>query len=585
MKTILVVDDMEIFREPIAASLRLAGFKTICAPDGREALAMVAAHRPDLILLDVAMPVMDGLTFLRQLRAGTVGRDTPVILLTAMSERPAVLEAAKLGAKGYLLKSRFRVKELLERMRAQLGDNAAPESGPTTGPSTPTAASSTAASQALAFKPVDLKHPQAHAVDPPELLTFEQSRQRATDALNAKTLSGVVTQVLQLAASPRSDLSQLATLIGRDSVLAARVLQTANSSAYASTRGVITTIPEAIRVIGCSSVRNIAAALGIFDAMPPSNSDGFNFVRCWQHSFAVAQLCEQLHATADPSAGGTAYLIGLCHDLGDILLHAQFPTEMQQLHEVHARTGQPIDTLAKAMLGMTHADLMGIIFDRLALPDAIRKPVEQFHAWQRLSASRQQRSPLAHTLWLAEAYANGMLLASSEQSKLAPISRKYAREATTQFDPQRPDPNQFRADIVAMTAMLAKLSAKEERQLTDPLFAKREVRIWLTRDRTFSRFDPIQTLLESIADVTAEERPPTPEELATHDAVVVVSPDQTILSRLGASTKPLLWLSDEPPTAAAPTVTCPRHHGPAALQTIVEFVDAAAARPKSSQAA
>src|SRR5204862_5451141 len=87
--TILVVDDMPIFRDPIAASLRLAGYSTVCAANGREALVAARVNRPDAILLDVAMPVMDGISFLRALRAEADASlaKVPVILLTAVSDK------------------------------------------------------------------------------------------------------------------------------------------------------------------------------------------------------------------------------------------------------------------------------------------------------------------------------------------------------------------------------------------------------------------------------------------------------------------------------------------------------------------
>ena len=107
MATILVVDDMAIFREPIAATLRLAGHETACAADGAEALRAVALRVPDLILLDLAMPGMDGLTFLERLRAERPDVRVPVMLLTAVAEKPVVVRAAALGAREYLLKSRF----------------------------------------------------------------------------------------------------------------------------------------------------------------------------------------------------------------------------------------------------------------------------------------------------------------------------------------------------------------------------------------------------------------------------------------------------------------------------------------------
>ena len=89
------------------------------------------------------------------------------------------------------------------------------------------------------------------------------------------------------------------------------VASAANSATYASQRGQVTNIAEAVKNIGCAAVRNIAAALGIFDAMPATTQATFNPIRCWQHSFAVAQLCERLMTATDASAGGIAYLVGL----------------------------------------------------------------------------------------------------------------------------------------------------------------------------------------------------------------------------------------------------------------------------------
>ena len=76
-------------------------------------------------------------------------------------------------------------------------------------------------------------------------------------------------------------------------MLSARILQAANSVSYTSTRGIVSTIPEAVRNIGCATVRDIAATFGVFDAMPASAADGFNPIRCWQHSFAVATRLER----------------------------------------------------------------------------------------------------------------------------------------------------------------------------------------------------------------------------------------------------------------------------------------------------
>jgi two-component system, OmpR family, response regulator ResD len=115
-RLILVVDDMPIFREPIAASLRLSGYEAVCASDGNEAIAKLADRRPDLVLLDLAMPGMDGMNVLRRLRGDAATADLPVIMLTAAADKPRVIEAGKLGVHDYLLKSRFSLKDLLARV-------------------------------------------------------------------------------------------------------------------------------------------------------------------------------------------------------------------------------------------------------------------------------------------------------------------------------------------------------------------------------------------------------------------------------------------------------------------------------------
>lgn len=119
---ILVVDDTPIFRDPLASSLRLAGYETTCAANGEEALAAVRDSRPDLILLDLAMPVMDGVTFLRALKERGDREPIPVVVLSAASDQRLAFEAGTLGAGSFLLKSRVSLDEVLARVRQEFGE-------------------------------------------------------------------------------------------------------------------------------------------------------------------------------------------------------------------------------------------------------------------------------------------------------------------------------------------------------------------------------------------------------------------------------------------------------------------------------
>jgi two-component system OmpR family response regulator len=114
---VLVVDDDEILRDMIDMALRYAGFTTSVAADGREALTSVAAHRPDLVVLDVLMPNLDGFEVCRRLRRQ--GDRTPVIFLTARSASRDVLEGFGRGGDDYVTKP-FVIDELVARIRAVL---------------------------------------------------------------------------------------------------------------------------------------------------------------------------------------------------------------------------------------------------------------------------------------------------------------------------------------------------------------------------------------------------------------------------------------------------------------------------------
>jgi two-component system, OmpR family, response regulator MprA len=114
---VLVVDDEPAVREALRASLEFDGYRVTVAGDGVDGLEQIGRDRPDLVVLDVMMPRMDGLTACRRLRAADPA--TPVLMLTArdaMGDRVTGLDA---GADDYLVKP-FELDELLARVRALL---------------------------------------------------------------------------------------------------------------------------------------------------------------------------------------------------------------------------------------------------------------------------------------------------------------------------------------------------------------------------------------------------------------------------------------------------------------------------------
>ncbi len=123
--TILLAEDDRILRKAGEATLKKRGYLVIAAVDGEDALTKARAHKPDLILLDVIMPKLQGFEVLASLKNDTATRDIPVLMLSNLQEEADVRKALDGGALGYLVKSNVqlevlaaKVAEILDRPRA-----------------------------------------------------------------------------------------------------------------------------------------------------------------------------------------------------------------------------------------------------------------------------------------------------------------------------------------------------------------------------------------------------------------------------------------------------------------------------------
>ena len=113
---ILAVDDEPRFVRLVEANLSAAGFEVVTASNGQEAIEAVSTHNPDLVLMDIMMPIVDGFTALSQIREFST---VPIIMLTAKGEEADRVEGLNRGADDYVVKP-FGADELLARVRAVL---------------------------------------------------------------------------------------------------------------------------------------------------------------------------------------------------------------------------------------------------------------------------------------------------------------------------------------------------------------------------------------------------------------------------------------------------------------------------------
>jgi adenylate cyclase len=117
--TILVVDDDPVIQKLLAVNFEMEGYRVVTGGDGEEALAQVVAERPDVVLLDVMMPKLDGIEVVRRIKADPDTAAIPVLLLSAKAQSKDIAAGLEAGADGYITKP-FDPLDLLERVAALL---------------------------------------------------------------------------------------------------------------------------------------------------------------------------------------------------------------------------------------------------------------------------------------------------------------------------------------------------------------------------------------------------------------------------------------------------------------------------------
>lgn len=120
-KKILIVEDDRLLLKVLSDEFEKQGFKTLLAQDGAEGLSKALYEKPDLILLDIIMPVMDGLTMLKKLRAQKEGAAIPVVILTNLSGAETIEKSVQSGSYDFLVKANWELGDIVKKVKEKLG--------------------------------------------------------------------------------------------------------------------------------------------------------------------------------------------------------------------------------------------------------------------------------------------------------------------------------------------------------------------------------------------------------------------------------------------------------------------------------
>jgi DNA-binding response OmpR family regulator len=121
-KKILIVDDEASLGNVLATALSYEGYITLKATDGEAGLVLAEKELPDLIILDIMMPKVDGITMLKRLRENEATKKLKVIVMTALDDMSKIAEVLEVGGDEYIVKSKVSLDTIIAKVKGRLGD-------------------------------------------------------------------------------------------------------------------------------------------------------------------------------------------------------------------------------------------------------------------------------------------------------------------------------------------------------------------------------------------------------------------------------------------------------------------------------
>jgi len=121
MKKIVIIEDEAALQDALKKAFSGAGYEISQAFDGEEGVALIKSVHPDLVLLDLVLPKKHGFEVLEEMKNDEAIKNVPVLVLTNLEESTEVMKAIELGARGYLIKANYALKEVLAKVKDILG--------------------------------------------------------------------------------------------------------------------------------------------------------------------------------------------------------------------------------------------------------------------------------------------------------------------------------------------------------------------------------------------------------------------------------------------------------------------------------
>lgn len=569
MSQILLVEDTAIIREPLAAAISHAGYDTITATNGAEALELLKQHRPDLIITDIVMPVMNGLSFLHSLRQDPRTKDIPAMVLSEVTQKECIVKCIRLGISGYILKGRFSLQQLLTEIDKKLStapqqpaettnasatptpnDADAPASTPDAPASTP-ASDVTTSAQPQPAGPTKIEYeehedPVATLKSLKPIVTRSEVNEIVEECGELKAMSPTVAEVLKLTGTDRCSIEQVSRAISRDHAIALKILKLANSAVY--TRGEpVDSVHDAVLRIGLEQIRQAVLNISVVDQFTSeSGKSTMDVGQFWEHAIAVGMIAAELARARGERDTDAAFTMGLLHDIGKMVYLTQLGDTYVDVVSTAHKLRLPVEQVESRVLLLNHADLMDRVLHHWKFPKQLINPIVFHH----LSASNiRSNAPReineVATLGLANRLAHAMMLGSSGNETIYPTHELCQLLKTEPAVIRQIEQTTRQETDKVKFALLANSAQGSWPQLRDQYSAELNTDFRPLFVSASPEHDAYGIFCRQLSDTIGDEEPNVGVIHITHarDRVNLTSQYRTAEQRAGVTNLPLIILS------------------------------------------
>jgi putative nucleotidyltransferase with HDIG domain len=197
------------------------------------------------------------------------------------------------------------------------------------------------------------------------------------------TMPTIAAKVMQIVNDPHSSAEDVAKFISRDVALTSKVLRLANSAFYGIPR-TISSVNSAIVILGFNTIRSLVLSASVLKVFPQKPGiAAFDRKAFWKHSFMVgiaSRMVAQIYRKKKMVDMETAFSAGLLHDIGKIILEQFSHEDYLPVLKAAKEKGLPLVMVERSLLGMSHADVSGMLVDKWQMPNELKGPIVFHHS-------------------------------------------------------------------------------------------------------------------------------------------------------------------------------------------------------------